>query len=146
MDEREKPTLKTRSADFAINALALVDGLLLTQPRNILLGYSREDENGRRLRIREALRRGTLAALPTALFPPAVGVLTYAVTKRPELAVAAGGVAYLVEGLVMDFCEAMAYVQSSYYSEGLYGRWTYSIQRKLAELGNYPKGMFPYWL
>lgn len=146
MREREKPTLKARTLDFAINTLALLDGLLLTQPRNIVLGFSRIDEVNRRISVKDSLLRGTVSALPITLFPPLVGAASYAITKRPEVAIAATTVAYVAEGVVMDFCEAMSFVQSSYFSEALYGRWTYPLQRKLAELGDYPKGTFPFWL
>lgn len=131
----EKATFRDRMINATIETLAIVDGLLLTQPRQMLESFSRRKETGGMRSPRQAIARGALGSLVIAAFPVGVGLLTYAVTRRADIAVAAAGAAYVVEGTIMDFSEAMGYLQaSSYYGYAIENRWTIPLQRSLARL------------
>lgn len=134
MIEGQPITLKSQAVNIAIGTLGLVDGLLLTQPRQVLESFNRRDfDTGSLLGMRETITRGTVATLVLAGLPVGVGLLTYAVTRRADIAVAAAGAVYVAEGAIMDFSEAMSFAQDpDRYWQLPSERWASSLQRRLA--------------
>src|SRR3989344_3133400 len=104
--------------------LGLTDGFLFSQIRNIGTIY---EERGR--------LEGTKNLALVVGFPVAAATLTYAVTRRIELASAAALGAYLFEGFLSDFQEFQFSMQDQSYTNNL---WFYKLARSIYPVDGYP--------